>query len=152
MSSSFAKDPSLSPRLFADIEVGDEIGPVTRVPTTEAVKRYAEVTGITDRRFLDLDRAHQTGFHRLIVPGPLSATFLAQMLRDHFVGWQFLSLNTSFRTPIAHGDTLTLWGTVTEKAWQGEMAIVHCDLVAENQQGERAIVGTAVLSLCESKP
>jgi len=147
MSSSFAGEP----KPFADIEVGDEIGPVTRVPTTEAVKRYAEVTGISDRRFLDSDRAHQTGFHRPIVPGPLSATFLAQMLRDYFGGWQFRSLNLSFRAPVAHGDTLTLWGTVTEKTWQEGLATVHCDLVAENQQDDRVIVGTAILSRHEPK-
>ena len=147
MSSSF----EIQPRPVADIEVGDEIGPVTRVPTTEAVKRYAEVTGISDRRFLDLDRARQTGFRKPIVPGPLSATFLARMLRDYFVGCQFRSLNTSFRAPVAHGDALALWGTVTEKAWQDGVATVYCDVLAENQQGERVIVGTAVLSLHQPK-
>jgi acyl dehydratase len=136
------------PRPFTAVEIGDEIGPVTRVPTTEFVRRYATVARIIDRRFLDPDIAHQKGFVKPIVPGPLSATFLVQMLTDHFPGWRLRTFNVSFRTPVGHGDTLNCWGMVTEKSGQEEdgTATVHCDVVAENHQGERVIVGTA--SLC----
>ena len=135
-----------TPRAFAEIEIGDEIGPVVRVPSLEVVQRYAAATGLTDRRFIDPERARQTGFLKPIVPGPLSATFLAQMLTDHFTGWRLRSLNTSFRAPVGHGDPLICWGTVTEKSWHAGVATIHCDLIAENQQGERVIVGTATLS------
>jgi len=134
------------PRAFAEVEIGDEIGPVVRVPTLEVVQRYAAVTGLTDRRFIDPERACQTGFLKPIVPGPLSATFLAQLLTDHFTGWRLRTLHTSFRAPVGHGDTLTCWGTVTEKNWHEGVATIHCDVIAENQQGERVIVGTATLS------
>lgn len=141
------------PKPFSEIEIGDEIGPVVRVPTTEVVKRYAKVTHLPRefRFFFDPEHAVQSGFERPVVPGPLNTTFLAQMLKDHFAGWQLRVLNTTFRAPVAHGDTLTLWGTVTEKTWREGMAAVHCDVVAENQQGERVIVGTAILSRREPK-
>jgi len=132
-------------RSFADIEIGDEIGPVVRVATREVVQRYGTVAGLVDRRFLDLDRARQTGFLNPIVPGPLNATFLAQMLIDHFTGWRLRTLNNSFRTPVAHGDTLTFWGTVTEKSEAEGTATIYCDVIAENGQGERVIVATATL-------
>ena len=44
-----------TPRAFAEIEIGDEIGPVVRVPSLEVVQRYAAATGLTDRRFIDPD-------------------------------------------------------------------------------------------------
>lgn len=132
-------------KAFAEIEIGDEIGPVVRVPTLEIVQRYATVTRLTDRRFVDPERARQTGFVKPIVPGPLSATFLAQLLTDYFPGWRLRTLNTSFRAPVGHGEPLTCWGTVTEKSYQDGLPTIHCDIVAENQQGERVIVGTATV-------
>lgn len=132
-------------RAFSEIEIGDEIGPVVRVPTLAVVQRYAAVAGISDQRFIDPETARQTGFLNPIVPGPLSATVLTQMLTDHFPGWRLRALHTSFRTPVGHGDTLTYWGTVTEKSEQDGRETIHCDVVTENQQGERVIVGTATL-------
>ena len=135
------------PKLFSDIEIGDEIGPVTRVPTTEMVLRYAEAAGIRELRFFfDPEQARLNGLERPIVPGPLTAGFLAQMVKDYFAGWQLRALHTTFRTPALHGETLNLWGTVTEKIEQDGVATVHCDVVAENQRGDRVIVGTATLS------
>ena len=58
------------------------------------------------------------------------------------------SLNTTFRTsssPVRHGDTIALWGMITEKNEEDGVPTVYCDLVVENEHGERAITGTAVL-------
>jgi acyl dehydratase len=141
-----------TPKLFSDIDIGDEIGPVTRIPTTEMVLRYAEAAGIRELRFFfDPEQARQNGLERPIVPGPLTAGFLAQMLKDHFVGWQVRALQTTFRTPALHGEPLHLWGTVTEKTDQEGVPTVHCDLVAENERGDRVIVGTAILSRREAQ-
>jgi acyl dehydratase len=133
-------------RSFDEIEIGDEIGPVTRVPTTEMVVRYAEAAGIRELRFFfDPEQARQNGFEKPIVPGPLSAGFLAQLLKDHFVGWQLRALHTTFRTPALHGEPLNLWGTITEKTEENGVPTVHCDILAENPRGDRVIVGTATL-------
>jgi acyl dehydratase len=134
---------------FSDIDIGDEIGPVTKVTTSEVVVRYAKAARITDQRFIDPERARQTGFSQPIVPGPLSATFLAQMVIDHFPGWRLKNFQVSFRTPVKHGDTLNLWGNVTEKSGDDTAgsATIHCDVVVENQHGDRAIVGTVILGM-----
>lgn len=111
------------------------------------VLRYAEAAGIHELRFFfDPEQARQNGLEKPIVPGPLTAGFLAQMLKDHFAGWQVRALQTTFRTPALHGEPLNLWGTVTEKTDQDGVLTVHCDLVAENERGDRVIVGTATLS------
>jgi acyl dehydratase len=133
-------------RSFDEIEIGDEIGPVTRVPTTEMVLRYAEAAGIHELRFFfDPEQARLNGLERPIVPGPLTAGFLAQMLKDHFAGWRLRTLHTTFRAPALHGEPLHLWGTVTEKTEENRLPVVHCDIVAENPRGDRVIVGTATL-------
>ncbi|MCS6924407.1 MAG: MaoC family dehydratase [Candidatus Binatia bacterium] len=127
------------------IEIGDEIGPLTRTLTLADVQRYAAVTSLTDERFLKAERATQMGFHRPIVPGPLTATLLAKLLTDSFPGWRLRNFQVSFRTPVGHGDTLAFWGTVTEKGERDGVATIHCDVVVENQHGDRVIVGTATL-------
>jgi hypothetical protein len=50
---------------------------------------------------------------------------------------------------VRHGDTLNFWGNVTEKSGdEGESTAsisIHCDVIVENQNGDRVIVGTATL-------
>jgi acyl dehydratase len=137
------------PKTFSDIEIGDDIGPVIRTMTADIVQHYADVVRIGDRRFIDLNVAREKGFNQPIVPGPLSATLLAKLLIDHFPGWRLQTFQVSFRTPVRHGDTLTFWGNVTEKSGDEveSTAAIHCDIIVENQHGDRVIVGTATLGL-----
>jgi acyl dehydratase len=132
-------------KAFADIEIGDEIGPMRYTPTIEDIQRYASVVQMVDRRFISQDVAQQRGFQHAIVPGPLSATFLARMLTSYFTGWRLQTFTISFRAPVRHDDSLTCIGTVTQKEEQAGTPTIHCDLVAENTNGDRALVGTAVL-------
>ena len=90
-------------------------------------------------------RLHRAGFQHPIVPGPLSSTFLVRMLADRFPGWRLQTFNISYRAPIRHGGTLSFWGTVTQKDEQQGIATIHCDVIVENGNGDRAIVGTATL-------
>lgn len=133
-------------RPFDGIEIGDEIGPIYKTPTTEMVLAYARVCNITGLKFFFHEKdAQQAGLSRPIVPGPLNATYLCQMLKDHFAGWRLQTFNTTFRTPIRHGETVSLWGMVTDKHAADGQPTIFCDLVVENEHGERAITGTAVL-------
>jgi len=135
----------LSMKLFDEIEIGDEIGPLTYAPTMEDIQRYASVVRMVDQRFMDPQVAQQRGFQHAIVPGPLSATFLARMLTEYFTGWRLQTFNISFRAPVRHGDALTCSGMVTQKEEEGGVCLIHCDIIAENANGDRALVGTATL-------
>jgi len=130
---------------FSDIEIGDEIGPLTYAPTPEDILRYGTEVRMVDQRFLSQEIAQQRGFRQAVVPGPLSATFLVRMLTTHFFGWQLQTLTISFRAPVRHGDTLTCVGIVTQKEEQEGIPRIHCDLIAENDNGDRCLVGTVVL-------
>lgn len=131
---------------FHAIEIGDEIGPLAYVPTLDEIQRYAAVVRMVDQRFISKEIAQQRGFEQPIVPGPLSATVLSRMLREHLPGWRLQTFNISFRAPVRHGDVLTCLGIVTQKEELDGVTIVHCDVLAENQNGDRALVGTATLA------
>lgn len=139
-----------SPKLFADIEIGDEIGPLTYAPTLADIQRYGAEVRVVDQRFISQEVAQQRGFQHAIVPGPLSATFLVRLLTTHFPGWRLQTFTISFRAPVRHGDSLTCLGIVTQKEEQAGTPLIHCDLVAENTNGDRCLVGTAVL--CPRQP
>ncbi len=133
-------------REFADIEIGDELGPMTRTPTTAMVERYAEAVDIQALRFFfDPEEARKNGLEQPIVPGPMTAGFISQLLKDSFPGWSLQSMSTTFRTPARHGEPLTLLGNVTEKSDEDGSATVHCDVVVENPRGDRVAVSTATL-------
>lgn len=133
-------------RTLDDIEIGDELGPVTRTPTTEMVQRYAQAVGLKELRFFfDPEEARKNGLEQPIVPGPLTAGFMTQLLTDSFPGWRLKSISTTFRTPALHGEPLNVWGTITQIEEQDGAAIVHCDVVVENPRGDRVVVGTATL-------
>ena len=137
-------------KLFDEVEIGDEIGPLTYAPTLADIQRYGAEVRMVDQRFMSQEIAQQRGFQHAIVPGPLSAMFLARMLTNYFTGWRLQTFNISFRAPLRHGDTLTCVGIVTQKEEQTGTPLIHCDLVAENATGDRCLVGTAVL--CPRQP
>jgi acyl dehydratase len=132
---------------FADIEIGGEIGPLMYAPTLADIQRYGAEVRMVDQRFMSQEIAQQRGFQHAIVPGPLSSMFLARMLTNYFSGWRLQMFNISFRAPVRHGDSLTCLGIVTQKEEQAGMPLIYCDLVAENPNGDRCLVGTAVLCL-----
>ncbi len=135
---------------FSAIEVGDEIGPLTYTPTLGDIQRYGTEVRMVDQRFMSQEIAQQRGFQHAVVPGPLSSTFLVRMLTRHFFGWRLQNLTISFRSPVRHGDTLTYLGTVTQKEEQNGTCVVHCDVLVENGNGDRCLVGTA--TLCPRRP
>ncbi len=132
-------------KAFDEVEIGDEIGPLTYTPTIDEIQRYGTEVRMVDQRFLSEEIARQRGFQHAVVPGPLSATFLVRLLTTRFLGWRLQTLTISFRAPVRHGDTLTCVATITQKEEQGDTLRIHCDLVAENSNGDRCLLGTAVL-------
>jgi hypothetical protein len=49
------------PKSFADIEIGDEIGPLTYTPTLADIRRYAAEVQMVDQRFMSQEIARQRG-------------------------------------------------------------------------------------------
>src|SRR4029077_10586864 len=96
---------SNSQKPFDEVEIGDEIGPLTYSPTLADIQRYGTEVRMVDQRFMSHEIAQQRGFQHAVVPGPLSATFFVRLLTTHFFGWRLQTLTLSFRAPVRHGDT-----------------------------------------------
>lgn len=79
--------------------------------------------------------------------GPERISWLAHLLTNWMGDAGFLrQLNVQVRRFNMVGDLTTCHGLVTGKA-RGSQALVHCDVWAENQRGERTAFGTATVEL-----
>ena len=100
---------------FDEIELGDEIGPVEKVATDEAVANFCEVWGApTPNRFTDADAAAKAGMGGTIVPGIMTMAMMAQLLTDWGGPGSIKDLDLVFRQPVPHNRPLPLAATVTD--------------------------------------
>jgi acyl dehydratase len=77
----------------------------------------------------------------------LSAGFVSKCVTD-FVGRQNLrKFKVRFATRVWPGDTITCSGTVTRKVECGGKKLIEGEVVARNQKGETAIVGSFTAEL-----
>lgn len=134
---------------FEDVEPGDEIGPLEKVPTSEQVQAYLSVWGTGGMgRFTDASAARREGLDSPIVPGNLSLAFLSQLLTD-WAGPQGVlrSLEVNFRRPVRHNERLRCLGLVTDKREENGEAKVVLDVFIEDSRGDRPLQGTAEVVL-----
>lgn len=138
----------------ADIEPGDEIGPLVKSPDIDQVKAFLGVWRTEDRnpsvsaRFTSGEGTGDIGFSRPIVPGPMSFAFLSQLLTD-WAGPQgrVLSLDLNYRRPTRHGEELKCIGLITDTREDGAETIVKLDVFIEDPRGDRPTQGVAEVAL-----
>ncbi len=134
---------------FEDVSMGDEIGPLVKTPTREQLDTFMGVWGGgVPSRFTSDDVARSEGFTGVILPGHMSMALLAQLLTS-WKGAQgkLKSMDVNFRRYLQPGDTLTCKGVITDTATVDRENLVTLDIYIENQKGERAQQGTAVVIL-----
>lgn len=127
-------------------EVGDRIGPERRRgPLPAAVRTYADEHDTREALFVDRAVAERLGYRDVIVPGPMQAAFLEQMIRRHFRGWQLERLSTTFRISVIAGDPIVLRGVITEVHHASDPPWVVCEVMIESSEGERTTTAQATL-------
>jgi hypothetical protein len=134
----------------ADVEPGDEIGPLLKHPDLEQVQRYLGAGrmggggGGGMGRFTSEAAAQRDGLSGPILPGPMSQAFLSQLLTDWAGpnGW-VKSLDVNFRRPTRHGEQLKCLGLVTDKQEEGDKTLVRLDVFIEDPRGDRPTQGVA---------
>lgn len=135
------------PVSFATVEVGDEL-PVLRLTLgSEQVARYAQASHAPGPRFLSDEAARAEGLPGQIAPGNMSMALFSRMVTDWCPQASLVRLGCTFRGFVHPGQPLTLRGVVTEKHASERGDFVECDLILENEDGERRVTGTATLSL-----
>jgi len=134
---------------FEDVEIGDDIGPIKRSVTDEDVIEFVSVREkeITPSRFTSIEVANREGMPETIVPGPMNIALMSQILTDWSDTVCLLKIDVVFRQTVPHNIDLTFSGIVTDKDETGDSTKLECDVVMENSDGVKLVIGTGVIAL-----
>lgn len=132
---------------FADVEVGDELPPLRLTLAHDQVKRYALAAHMPGGRFMSDEEARREGLPGQIVPGNMSLALFARLLTGWAPAGRIKRLSATFRGLVHPGTPLRVSAVVTEKHESDHGNFVECDLILENEDGERRVTGTATVEL-----
>ena len=133
---------------YEDVEVGTEIPPLVKDPTTQQLVRWAGASGDFYQIHYDKDYALGNGLPGVLIHGPLKSAWLGQMLGDWVgEGGMIKKYGCSHRGMDLPGSTITCKGKVVKKYLEGDEHRVECEIWVENSNGERTAPGTAVVVL-----
>jgi acyl dehydratase len=133
---------------FEDVEVGSEIGPLEKNPTTQQLVRYAGASGDFYQIHYDKDFALANKLPGVILHGALKNGFLAQLMTDFAGqhGW-LRKLAVQYRGMDQPGAKVVCRGKVARKRIEGADHIVECEIWLENAKGEKTTPGSAIVIL-----
>ena len=110
---------------FEDLAVGDDVLSVSRVVTSDDVKRYADASGDQNPLHQDEDFARSVGFPGIIAHGMFTMGHLARSLTDWLGDPSRLKrLSVQFRAPVFMGETIVAEGRVKSLDPQTRTAVV----------------------------
>lgn len=132
---------------FDDVEVGDELPPLQLTLTHEQVKRYALAAHMPGGRFMSDDEARAEGLPGQIVPGNMSLALFSRLLTSWTPALRIRRLSATFRGLVHPGVPIRVQAVVTEKHESEDGNFIDCDLILENEDGERRVTGTARVEL-----
>jgi acyl dehydratase len=132
-------------RRFDDVCEGDDIPPYVFEHTKDAVRAYARACEIFFPRFTDDEGARREGLPGMITPGNMSMGLVSAFLERWGGAGTLRRLGTTFRGLLLPGRTVRICGVVTERDEAARS--VEVDVWIENEDGERAVIGTATLAL-----
>jgi hypothetical protein len=151
----------LSHQLFwEDVEPGAEIGPLSKVATTQMLVKFAGASGDFNPLHYDEAFAQAAGQERPIVHGQLKRAWMVQLVIDWLGGdpGQLKKLSCRFKaadlprrmktiSESHEGETWTCKGKVTKKREANGEKLVECNIWIENGKGEKTTTGTATVLL-----
>ena len=128
-------------------KVGDDVPPVTKTMTQEAINLFEKSGGKTGpSQFTDEATAREKlGTRGTLASGRMSLTFASEMLRRYF-GPEFYNrrgtVDLRFLRPVRPGDTITLTGKVTAISKEPNGGRVSVEVTATNQKGDVTAAGS----------
>ena len=133
---------------FEDVNVGTEIGPLEKNPTTQQLVRYAGASGDFYQIHYDKDFALGNGLPGVILHGALKNAFLGQLMTDFAgaLGW-LRKLSVQYRGMDQPGAPVVCKGKVVKKYIDNGKPSVDCEIWLENAQGEKTTPRTATVIL-----
>jgi acyl dehydratase len=133
---------------FEDVEVGTEIGPLEKNPTTQQLVRYAGASGDFYQIHYDKDFALGNNLPGVILHGALKNAFLGHLMTDFAgeLGW-LRKLGVQYRGMDQPGTKVVARGKVSKKYTDGGHNLVDCEIWLENAKGEKTTPGSATVML-----
>ena len=133
-------------RLVRAYEVGDELPPLVKEMTQEAINLFEGSSGeLEASQFTDEETARETlGTEGTVASGRMSLSFALELLRRYFGSDVFNhtgAVDLRFLRPVRPGDTITFTGTVTGVSREVNGSRVSVDVKVENQRGDTTGVG-----------
>ena len=127
---------------------GTELPPVVKGPVTrDMLKAYAAASGDPNPMHTDDEFARAAGHPGVFAHGMLSMGWLGELLvRAGGVG-SIRRFRARFAKLTWPGETITCRGRVAGVRDEGAERLLDCEIWTENQDGERKLVGTAVLAV-----
>jgi len=133
---------------YEDVEVGTEIPPLVKRPTTRQLVQWAGASGDYYELHYDKDFAQAQGFPNVLVHGKLKFGLLGQMLTDWIgEGGILRKLSCSYRATDFPGEDLVCKGRVANKYVKDGEHIVECEIWTENPSGEKTTPGNTTVIL-----
>jgi acyl dehydratase len=128
-------------------KVGDEIPPLTKTMSQEAINLFEKSGGATGpSQFTDAETArHTLGTGSTVASGRMSLTFAIELLRRYF-GPEVYNrggvVDLRFLRPVRPGDSITFTGKVTGMAKEANGQRVSVEVSATNQKGDTTAAGS----------
>jgi MaoC dehydratase-like protein len=132
-------------RPFDEVFEGDEIEPASFLHAKDRVRAYARASEIYFPRFTDDEGARREGLPGMITPGNMSMGLIASYLERWSGPGSLRRLGTTFRGLLLPDKRVRICGVVTQR--DEAARTVEVDVWIENEDGERAVIGTATLAL-----
>ena len=132
-------------RPFDEVYEGDELDPQAFMHAKDRVRAYAKASGIYFPRFTDDEGARREGLPGMITPGNMSMGLIASFLERWAGPGTVRRLGTTFRGLLLPDRTIRICGVVTQR--DDGTRSVEVDVWIENDDGERAVIGTATVAL-----
>ena len=131
-------------------QIGYELPPVTKEITEELLRNYSlRYPGVFIRTIhVDKEAAANWGFPNLVLQGSQTMNFASEMLfkvyRERWIDNS--TLTVKFIKPVFAGERVITKGRVRERTEEpGETTRLHIDVWAENDKGEKVMVGEAAI-------
>ena len=133
---------------YADLNVGDQIPDMVKENISRTqLALFAGASGDHNPIHLDDEEAKSGGLPGVIVHGMLTMAFLGQALTGWVPVSRVRSWNARFVAMAFPGDTINSKGVIVEKVSEDGEDRVKLDISAENQKGEKILVGSAVVAI-----
>ena len=137
---------------FEDVEVGAELPPLIKHPTTQQLVKWAGASDDYYQIHYDKDFAMANNLPGVIVHGWLTFSFLGQLVTD-WMGYEgeLKKIGCSYRGMNFPNQDTICKGKVTKKYDKDGQHFVELEIKAENPKGEVLVPGNATVVLPTKK-